>query len=82
MTETVPAAGRILLVEDESALAESVSYNLSREGFDVVAAADVDAVRQYIRGQEEHHRGQTYEEEFIALLERHGVEYDRRYLWG
>jgi two-component system, OmpR family, response regulator RegX3 len=31
---------RVLLVEDEAALAESVSYNLSREGFDVVAAAD------------------------------------------
>ena len=43
MTETVPAAGRILLVEDESALAESVSYNLAREGFDVVSAADGEA---------------------------------------
>src|SRR3989442_14424049 len=43
MTETVPAAGRILLVEDESALAESVSYNLAREGFDVGSAADGEA---------------------------------------
>ena len=31
---------RILLVEDEEALAESVSYNLAREGFRVETAAD------------------------------------------
>jgi two-component system response regulator RegX3 len=34
---------KILLVEDESALAESVSYNLAREGFSVVNAADGEA---------------------------------------
>ena len=35
------AAGpRILLAEDETSLAESVSYNLAREGFDVTIAAD------------------------------------------
>jgi DNA-binding response OmpR family regulator len=34
---------KILLVEDESALAESVSYNLVREGFSVVNAADGEA---------------------------------------
>ena len=33
-------APRVLLVEDEAALAESVSYNLVREGFAVVSAAD------------------------------------------
>ena len=31
---------RILIVEDEPALAESVQYSLSREGFDVEVAAD------------------------------------------
>ena len=36
----------------------------------------------YIDRQEEHHRTQTFEEEFIAFLERHGVEYDPRHVWG
>ena len=30
----------ILLVEDEPALAESIEYNLRREGFNVIVAAD------------------------------------------
>jgi len=33
-------AGRILLVEDDPALAELVGYNLDREGFDVVRTPD------------------------------------------
>lgn len=37
MSERPP---RILLVEDEEALAESVRYSLEREGFEVVIAAD------------------------------------------
>jgi two-component system response regulator RegX3 len=37
---SIPASPKVLLVEDESALAESISYNLLREGFSVVTAAD------------------------------------------
>ena len=33
------------------------------------------------RSQEAHHRKMTFQEEFIALLKRHRVEYDPRYLW-
>ena len=46
-----------------------------------VSESQVPAVREYIRNQEEHHRKQTYQEEFVALLERHRIEYDPRYLW-
>ena len=38
--------------------------------------------KQYIANQREHHRTKTFEEEFIAFLERHGIEYDPRYVWG
>lgn len=38
-------------------------------------------VKQYIANQEEHHRTRTYQEEFRLLLERHGIEYDERYVW-
>lgn len=33
------------------------------------------------QNQREHHRRQTFEEEFIAFLERHRVEYDPEYAW-
>ena len=35
----------------------------------------------YIHGQEQHHAQVDFKQEFTALLERHGVEYDERYIW-
>ena len=46
-----------------------------------VSASRVDSVVQYIQKQEAHHRKQTFQEEFLALLKKHRVEYDERYLW-
>ena len=36
----------------------------------------------YIRSQPEHHCKRSFEEEFVAFLKKHGVEYDPRYVWG
>jgi putative transposase len=36
---------------------------------------------QYIRGQEHHHRKVTFQEEFLALLKKHRIAYDPRYIW-
>ncbi|MBF0349683.1 MAG: transposase [SAR324 cluster bacterium] len=36
----------------------------------------------YIQRQEEHHHKKTFEEEFVAFLKKHNMEYDERYLWG
>ena len=41
----------------------------------------MDQVRRYIEKQEEHHRRFTFKEEFVALLKKHGIEFDERYLW-
>jgi putative transposase len=38
-------------------------------------------VTAYIDGQEEHHKKQTFQEELIEFLERHGVEYNPEYIW-
>jgi len=46
-----------------------------------VSRSNLDAVERYIRNQEEHHKKQTFQEEFVAFLDRHGIEYDARYLW-
>jgi putative transposase len=46
-----------------------------------VSKSQVEPVCQYIRDQKAHHRQGDYKSELIALLERHGVEYDERYLW-
>ncbi|HEV3146074.1 MAG TPA: IS200/IS605 family transposase [Gemmataceae bacterium] len=39
-------------------------------------------LRRYIETQEAHHRQQTFQDEFIALLNAHDIEYDLRYLWA
>jgi REP element-mobilizing transposase RayT len=36
----------------------------------------------YIARQENHHRRRPFKEEFLALLDRHGIEYDEKYLWN
>jgi REP element-mobilizing transposase RayT len=46
-----------------------------------VSQSNVDQVREYIRTQEEHHREFDFQKEFRALLERHQIEYDERYVW-
>jgi REP element-mobilizing transposase RayT len=35
----------------------------------------------YINNQKEHHRRKTFQEEFIELLEKHGIAYDSRYVY-
>ena len=38
-------------------------------------------VTQYIENQEEHHRQWKFTEEFKALLEKHEIPFEERYLW-
>ena len=46
-----------------------------------VSKSNVPEVEDYIRHQEEHHRKMTYQEEFLAFLRAHEIEYDERYVW-
>lgn len=45
-----------------------------------VSASVKASVRQYIAGQEEHHRHKTFREELIGFLRKSGIDYDERYL--
>lgn len=47
-----------------------------------VSSSNLDAVARYIRYQEAHHRKFSFEEEFRKLLEKHGVEFDPKYMFG
>ena len=38
-------------------------------------------VKRYIENQEEHHRQQSFEDEYITFLNKHNIEYDRRYVF-
>jgi REP element-mobilizing transposase RayT len=47
-----------------------------------VSASNVDALVRYIRTQESHHKKMSFDEEFIALLKKHGVAFDPKYVFG
>jgi putative transposase len=40
-----------------------------------VSASNLDRVREYVRNQEDHHERKTFEQEYKALLTRHGIEF-------
>lgn len=46
-----------------------------------VSPSQRETVGEYIAKQEGHHRKKTFQEEYLELLKRCGVEYDERYLW-
>jgi REP element-mobilizing transposase RayT len=46
-----------------------------------VSQSMCERVLEYIANQEAHHQRATFQEELIALLEKHGVAYDERYLF-
>ena len=46
-----------------------------------VSGHDAGGLVDYIRGQEEHHRHLTFQEEYRQFLSEYGIEYDERYLW-
>lgn len=47
-----------------------------------IGESNVAALKRYISRQKEHHRARTFESEILSLLEKYGVKYDERYLWG
>jgi putative transposase len=42
-----------------------------------VSPSNVDVVRRYIQNQPEHHRRRSFEEEFLALLLRSGIAFEK-----
>jgi REP element-mobilizing transposase RayT len=54
-----------------------------QEGYGVFsyAQSQVETVYQYIANQEEHHKKQTFKEEYMEFLNKYEVEYDEKYLF-
>ena len=46
-----------------------------------VSSSQVRSVQKYIAEQKIHHGGRTFEEEFVALLEKNEIDFDPTYLW-
>ncbi len=46
-----------------------------------IEPSNVAAVKNYIRGQKQHHRRVTFQDEYRDFLKTYGIEYDERYVW-
>jgi putative transposase len=46
-----------------------------------ISPGHVDALIGYISNQAEHHKTETFQDEFRRLLKKYKVEYDERYVW-
>jgi N-acetyl-anhydromuramyl-L-alanine amidase AmpD len=47
-----------------------------------VSASLVPKVVRYIQNQESHHKKMTFDAELVALLKKHGVEFDPKFVFG
>ena len=46
-----------------------------------VSKSNLAHVQKYIANQEEHHKKMSFQDELRALLKKHEIEFDERYLW-
>jgi len=76
-----------LLKKDSSKFVKTLDSNLAafhwQDGYGLfsVSPSHLEAVRRYILNQEEHHKKETFQEEFLRILKKYGAEYDERYVW-
>lgn len=47
-----------------------------------VSQSNLPEVIRYIQNQRGHHRKRTFQEEYLAFLQKHGIAYDERYVWS
>ncbi|HUO85062.1 MAG TPA: IS200/IS605 family transposase [Thermoanaerobaculia bacterium] len=85
---TMPVAKAMQLIKAGSSRFVKETYARPRfawqEGYGAfsVSMSSRDRTIEYIRNQEKHHRKRTFQEEFLEILQKHGIDYDPRYVWG
>jgi REP element-mobilizing transposase RayT len=84
---TLPVAKALRVLKSDSSLwvheARHRAAFAGQTGYGAfsVSQSNLPTVVKYIRNQDQHHRKFSFREEFIALLKRHGIAYDERYIW-
>jgi putative transposase len=83
---TLPVAGAVSTIKSNSsrwANEEGVNFAW-QQGYAAfsVSRSNIPAVNRYIRNQEAHHKKMDFDTEFLALLKKHGVEFDPKFVFG
>jgi len=46
-----------------------------------VSPSHLNVLLDYIENQEEHHKKETFQDEYRRILDKYNIEYDERYVW-
>jgi putative transposase len=82
----LPVAKAILLLKSNSSKwmneqGKRFAWQVGYAAFSV-SFSNLPAVVRYIQNQEAHHRKISFEQEYLALLRKHRVEFDPKYVFG
>lgn len=67
-------------IHESSSRLRGFAWQEGYGAFSVSKSEEGNVVR-YISNQEEHHRKRSFKEELVGLLDKHGIAYDKRYIW-
>ena len=67
-------------LKEQSEALDDFSWQRGYGAFSV-GPGHLDALKQYIDTQPEHHRTRTFQEEYRAFLEKYHIPFDERYVW-
>jgi putative transposase len=83
-TIAVAEAVKKIKANTSSWMSDEIGKFSWQEGYGAfsVSKSNMAAVQRYVQNQEKHHRRMTFEDEFITLLKKHGIDYDSRYVFG
>jgi putative transposase len=83
---TMTVAKAVLTIKSNSSRwAKEQRHDLEwQEGYGAfsVSPSNIHTVEQYILTQATHHKKMNFEKEFTALLKKHGLEFDAKYVFG
>jgi putative transposase len=83
---TLPLSKAVLAVKSNSSRwASEEGYKFAwQEGYGAfsVSHSVLPSAVQYIRNQAEHHRKMGFDEEFLALLKKHAIDFDPKFVFG
>ena len=76
-----------ILKKDSSKFVKTLNPSLARfhwqDGYGLFSASpeNREGVKNYVLNQEQHHRKETFKEEYLRILKEHRAAFDERYLW-
>jgi putative transposase len=73
-------AGSSKWIHDEFPECRDFAWQAGYAAFSV-SASNLDALKVYIANQANHHRIMSFQDEFRALLTKHDLTWDERYVW-